>query len=307
MSRLPPADKLPLAVRKNIRDSWDNVKAGHEKRISDILGEPWTVDVDPLAIYPYAQDDYAKESTGDMIANYIGDATSQLESYVSNFGDDAKDEINRAFSAHSIIMDIDVDKKYTYCGVTASPTGQLVILFGEGYLGTNISDALQREHLTKALNEVSASKGGLSYIARTGISTEYDARIQPTQKKVNELLQTPMVLEPGFDEAYAKLAAASDKVSSGWEGNLGSFVKLYMEAFAGALRDQKFGEDEMIREEFVERVDKARVVFRIVDDGAMKEPYNECVLENGVLYLQTTPSYFGVNIDNIANKLVNLL
>jgi hypothetical protein len=32
------------------------------------MGTPWTLEVDPLALYPYAEDGWAKSSLGDCIA-----------------------------------------------------------------------------------------------------------------------------------------------------------------------------------------------------------------------------------------------
>lgn len=183
-------------------------------------------------------------------------------------------------------MDVDVDKKFTYCGCTASPSGQLVILFGEDYLGTNISDALQRDYITKALNEASAAKPGMSYVARTGVKDEYESKIGGVQEKISEMLQTPFTLEPSFEDVYAKLQAAGDKAPGNWEENLGNFVRMYMEALERTMRSQKFGDDEMMREGLNESVDKAKAVFRVVDEGVMKALYNEVVIEDGVLYLQ---------------------
>ncbi len=68
MSRLPPAEKLPLAVRTNIRDAYESKKTDFEKQLSDLLGVPWTIEIDPNAIYPYAKEDYAKNSLGSCIA-----------------------------------------------------------------------------------------------------------------------------------------------------------------------------------------------------------------------------------------------
>jgi hypothetical protein len=67
MPRLPPAEKLSLALRKNVRDEWDNNKANLEKQLSEVLGETWTVEVTPNAIWPYHNGGYAKESLGSCI------------------------------------------------------------------------------------------------------------------------------------------------------------------------------------------------------------------------------------------------
>lgn len=67
MPRLPPVEKLPLAVRKNIRDDWENNRADFEKQISEVLGTSWTIDIQPNAIYAYAKESYAKDSLGSLL------------------------------------------------------------------------------------------------------------------------------------------------------------------------------------------------------------------------------------------------
>ncbi|KAI1026786.1 hypothetical protein LB505_000768 [Fusarium chuoi] len=89
MSRLPPAEKLPLAVRKNsrylpytsrdgitnktpVRDSWENTKEDHKKKLSEILGQPWTINIDPKALYPYAEEgSWGHTSMGDLIVKFV--------------------------------------------------------------------------------------------------------------------------------------------------------------------------------------------------------------------------------------------
>jgi hypothetical protein len=83
MPRLPPAEKLPLALRKNstlldsgkahrtninaVRDEWESKKGDLEKKLAGILGVEWTLDVQPNALYPYATEGYAKDSLGSCI------------------------------------------------------------------------------------------------------------------------------------------------------------------------------------------------------------------------------------------------
>lgn len=86
MVRLPPAEKLPLALRKNgkstsrphprprmankhitVRDEWDSVKEDLTSQITQILGQEWTIDITPTAVWPYHGDGYAKESLGSCI------------------------------------------------------------------------------------------------------------------------------------------------------------------------------------------------------------------------------------------------
>ena len=51
-----------------VRDDWENKKADFEKKLSDLTGASWTIDINPLAIWPYHNDGYAKDSLGSCIA-----------------------------------------------------------------------------------------------------------------------------------------------------------------------------------------------------------------------------------------------
>lgn len=51
-----------------VREKWDPKKPEFEEAISEILGESWTVDIDPHKIWPYAEEDsWAKSSTGEVM------------------------------------------------------------------------------------------------------------------------------------------------------------------------------------------------------------------------------------------------
>jgi hypothetical protein len=56
-----------------VRDDWDAKKADVEKKLSDILGEPWTIDVNPNQIYVYAKDNnsYVKQSLGHCVHSCV--------------------------------------------------------------------------------------------------------------------------------------------------------------------------------------------------------------------------------------------
>ena len=55
-----------------VRDGWENKKADFEAQLLSLLGTAWTFDVNPLAIYPYAEpDSYGQRSLGDCIAVYV--------------------------------------------------------------------------------------------------------------------------------------------------------------------------------------------------------------------------------------------
>lgn len=252
---------------------------------------------------------------------YVAGVEFQLKSFLEKFGDEGKSEINNICTAHTLTMDFDEHKKFSYCGCEVSPSGQLVILFSEGNLGTNIDYALESSNLTKALDSAPTADaaGPMSHSAHMGIK-EYNAEIGKTQEKLNALLQKTLALEPNFEAVFEKLNKAAD-APDGWQANMGSFVRLYFESLVDLLEREKFGEDEMLREGLLEPLEKEVVRFRVVDE--LKTSYNECVIEDGVLYLQvsssilgvfhdtnipqTKPQYFGTNVNDVAAKLMDIL
>ncbi len=93
MSRLPPAEKLPLAVRKNgkswwprprpvrkmqhwlltksalgalVRDEFEVKKADFEKTLSDLMGTPWTIDINPQRHLPLRQGRMGQDVAGQL-------------------------------------------------------------------------------------------------------------------------------------------------------------------------------------------------------------------------------------------------
>lgn len=54
---------------KLVRDEWDNKKPEFEAQLLELLGTPWKFDINPLAIYPYAEEgSYGHHSLGSCIA-----------------------------------------------------------------------------------------------------------------------------------------------------------------------------------------------------------------------------------------------
>ncbi|KAF4462926.1 hypothetical protein FALBO_10255 [Fusarium albosuccineum] len=307
MPRRAPAEKLPLAVRKNIRDEWENKKEELEQNLSEVLGVSWTVDVDFRALYPYAQDssDWAANCLGEVIARYVEGVAYQLRQFIPANGDEAaRDEINEICSAHVLKFDIDEKKTVNYNGCKVSPEGELIILFTEGNLGVNVDDATERSKLAQALNEGPSRGKPMSYIARTSIRTNYDPKISEVQRKLKDILGQDIALVPNFEDNFAKLKDSPDS-GDRWQENLGYFILSYFEGLASQLEWQKFGDDDMLQEGFFDGVEGRAAHFRVVDQ--LKRTYNEAVIEGGVLYLQTIPKYLGTNVSDAADGLINML
>ncbi|KAK7435580.1 hypothetical protein Landi51_12976 [Colletotrichum acutatum] len=335
MSRLPPAEKLPLALRKNIRDDWENKKEDLQKQLSDVLGAEWTLkDINPNALYPYAQDGYAKESLGSCIEQYVSEAIYNLKSFAERYGEDGKSELNSICHARSLAIDLDdrpKGERVSYCGVLVKEGGVLAIVFSEGNLGTNISSAVETQGLLAALNAAPAAPGSvavMSFAARNAVRQDYDPQIEETRKSLADMLERPdIALCPNFETNFEKMKAAAatkgSEVRSDWEANFGLFTRMYFEGLRSQMRYQKFDDDDMLREGFNEAAEKGQIHFRIVDKMAYAT-YGEVVLEDGLICLQvwlvdftveilanqfyqTQAHNFGTNVDYAAEKLLDQL
>ncbi|TEA15058.1 hypothetical protein C8034_v002770 [Colletotrichum sidae] len=317
MSRLPPAEKLPLALRKNIRDEWEAKKADLQKELSEILGAEWTLnDINPNELFPYAGEGYAKTSLGSCISQYVSSAIYNVKSYVSSHGDDGKSEINSICHARSLIIDIDdrpKNDRVTYCGVLVKD-GKLALVFSEGNLGTNADYAVDGRGLLKALNDAPPPPGSeatMSYAARTSIRQDYEEKIEETRKKLGDMLEKPdIVLVPNFEANFARIREEAGKkkseVRDDWEGNMGNFTRMYFEGLVYQMGYQKFDDDDLLREGFNEAVEKGEIHFRIVDKMAYGA-YGEVVVEDGAVYVQTQAKNFGTNVDYAAEKILDQL
>ncbi|OBT84808.1 hypothetical protein VE02_06929 [Pseudogymnoascus sp. 03VT05] len=301
-----PAEKLPLAIRKNVRDSWENKKPELEAQLLTLLGEAWTFDINPLAIYRYAEEgSYGHSSLGDCIYAYVDGFIYQLKYFLSQHGEEGKTELNTVAPTH--IITLAASPKFSYCG-TDIEEGKLRLLFNPTCLGTNIDQAGQK--LAETLSAAPQPEGPspLSYTARNSIKTNYDEKIGSYLEQAHKALQNEkFAFDPSWEQLAAGLKGGKD-VRDDWETNLGNFATSYFEGFVSALTYQKFHEDEMLREGLEEAVPNGVLKLRIVEKLTTgQSSCSEIILDNGDLVIQTTPSNFGTNVHDSASKLMDIL
>jgi hypothetical protein len=203
-------------------------------------------------------------------------------------------------------MAFDTTGTIRYCGCDIHD-GTLRVLFQENNLGTNISNATSITALEDALTAATPA-AALSYSARHSIATEWEAGVEALQKKIGAQLNNPkIVLDPNFEAVYAALNAAPvvAKDRPDWEKQLGYMMQQYYEGLLWTLQCAKFETDDMLQEGFEEAVDKGIIRFRIVEK--LGRSYNETVIEDGVLYLQTKPESWATNCGDISSEIVNVL
>ena len=178
-------------------------------------------------------------------------------------------------------------------------------MFTEGNLGTNVSYALEK--LEDALVEAGKENPGLNYTARNSIKQDYQPEIETLTKDIRKQLHNDdFKLKPNF-EAVGEALKASKDAREDWPRNLGGFIKNYFESLLSYLKYNKFEEDDLMYEGFGEVVTANEAAFRIVEKLTGDSSYYQTIIEDGVLYIQTTPANFGTNISYSCEKIVDLL
>ncbi|RDW69990.1 hypothetical protein BP5796_08387 [Coleophoma crateriformis] len=295
--------KVPLSVRKNVRDGWEARIPGFSEELKTLLGREWTFKISPAYLFTFAEDDsYAQRCLGECISGYVEGFIYQLKRYLCTHGDLLRQELDTVVTSHSltIIPSNDVN----YCGCIIQD-GVLELLFHPQYFGTNISDAAaELSHVLSSAPQ-SGKASALSFLCRHSIKTDYDAKINRTLQNARiALLNAELTFEPEFEDNAAKLKGSKD-VRSDWESNLGDWTRQYFDGFLEVLRRQKFEGDELLQEGFNEAVRNGVVRLRVVDELA--SGYNEVILEYGDLIMQTTPQNWGCNTSDAAVGLMDIL
>ncbi|KEZ42129.1 Uncharacterized protein SAPIO_CDS6373 [Scedosporium apiospermum] len=314
MTKLPPVEKFPLAVRKNIRDKWDSQKDQFAKDLSELLGTEWAIEVDLPQVFAYAESGtWSYDSFGSSVAEHVRGGIGRLRDFIERYDAETVNEINTICHAHILTLDVDEESRFD-CGGADVLDGKLRILFAPEKLNSNIGDAFKEERLLKAFNDAPPPAGDekpLSFITRLFKRIKYDAKIEEIRTQIGEALNKPDIkLTPNFEDTYAKLKVESQAKDNRldqkhWEEHIPDWTFRYFKGFLGSIKWQHFDTDDMLQEGFNEAVDKGEIAFRIVD--TTKSGTSEFAIEDGVFYLQVTARNWGSNIDDAARGIVDKL
>lgn len=205
--------------------------------------------------------------------------------------------------------------KISYSGVEIIGS-MLRLCFSGNYLGSNLSSVCAE--LATAVNNAGVSSNpeggaGLDFDAKVDIKKNYDPAIGNVKAKIQSILGLPMLeLHPNFERNFAAISAyaTSGKKSTmfprEWQKQIGRSTLRYFECLVDALEGQGFAKDDMLQEGYQDAADKNEIGLRVVDK-LQKGTYNECVFENGVMYIQTTPEYWTTNVRDAGSKILDLL
>lgn len=239
---------------------------------------------------------------------------SSIKHFLSNYGDEGKNELNTIVTKKTIGFDVDESGKYTYCGPIVRDGG-LVIVFKPGKLWVNADDGLGQDALIKVLSEAGAaggSGGGPTMGTKTklSISRSYTPKIGEVQADIGKLVEMPdITLNADFDTVYAALATEHAKKPlprDNWEDQLGSIALEYFRGLLTCMRWKEVGSDELLREAFAEAVTKKEARLRVVETTKSKNT-GQCAVEDGILYLDFTPQNLYSNCNNVAANIVDAL
>ncbi|KAJ6608710.1 hypothetical protein B0H10DRAFT_2226647 [Mycena sp. CBHHK59/15] len=178
----PPVAKLPLQVRKDIRDKYEENKAELDSDITKLLGMP---------------------------SGFI----SALKSYLEKYGDDGKAHFNTATSTCGFQRSELGDSAPTIFADVKE--GVYRILFHHDRVGYNMSS--QTDLILPTVEAVSTS--GFSLQAKNSIENHYKGEIGDLQKEIGAITGiADVVLDPNFEENYRALSALTD---TKWQANFG--------------------------------------------------------------------------------------
>ncbi|KAF9525071.1 hypothetical protein CPB83DRAFT_944566 [Crepidotus variabilis] len=216
----PRLEKLPLAVRKDLRDNFETKKADWESEIAGQLGFPLSINFDAQAIWPYAEENGAT-GAGTIFAGYIDGFMYALKSYIENFGNLGREYFKHAVTNNELSL-IPNEKGDDAEAITADvKDGVFRIVFHYKRLGYNQS--WLNDPFIKAIDQ--APHEGFSLTAKHSIEAHYNEEIEDVHEAIAKILNLPDVkLDPSFDENYAKLLKKDDQ---SWQSNFGKATLEY--------------------------------------------------------------------------------
>ncbi|KIY66245.1 hypothetical protein CYLTODRAFT_399011 [Cylindrobasidium torrendii FP15055 ss-10] len=297
----PAVEKLSLAVRKDVRDTYESRREEWESEIATLLGEPIKLNFNPNEVWAYNLDG-SSSSAGYTLKSYAEGFIYALKSYVEKYGDEGKAYFLEAVTQSEVTLGVNTlgDK----CPVIDSlvKDGVYHILFRHDSLGSNTSSL--SDSLVTALE--GAPHPGFTISTKNSIATSWDETIEElTEQFVSITGIKDLKLDPNFEANY-KALSEDKKVREDWRTNFGEATLAYFQdGLKYQIEYQKFKDDEMLQEGLQEAVEKNTFVLRVVPKT--KKTYNEVVIEDGVLYLQTTGEYWWCNTSNVGEGLLDIL
>ncbi|KAF4419175.1 hypothetical protein FACUT_11555 [Fusarium acutatum] len=207
-----------------------------------------------------------------------------------------------SWASRVLTMDVDEEGTFDACGAQFTSNGKLAIVFGADRLGSNTDDAFWNKNMERGIS-LAPSPDALSFYARKRILEDYEPDIADVQSDLKDILHEDINLHPHFEEVYEKLKQTKDGTDFG--KYFGTFMFNYFRGLVSTLKWRKFDSDDMLQEALNEVMEKGEVHFRVLDTVGGSS--REAAIEDGILYLQTSPDKWGSNIEDISNNIIDIL
>ncbi|KAJ8091743.1 hypothetical protein PM082_020978 [Marasmius tenuissimus] len=294
-----PIEKLPLAVRKDLRDSYEVQKEDWEKTISDLLGVSFKLNMNANEVWAYNTDSN-NTGAGRLLAGYVEGFIYCLKRFVETYEDEGKAHFNAAIAESELKLGVDpLGDDAPYIGCTVKD-GSLWILFQHTSLGSNqnyVYDAL-----LAAIE--AAPREGLSLRAKHSIAESWEEKIDDLKEQLVAVTGiSDLILEPHFEENYKALKGSQS--DDRWEESFGRATFDYFENFKDNLIRQGFKGDDMLQEGLQDSVTSKKFLLQVVPK--IKAYYNEVIVEDGAACIQTTPENWWTNVSQTGEGFINLL
>ncbi|KAJ3485503.1 hypothetical protein NLI96_g4921 [Meripilus lineatus] len=313
---------------QGLRDNWEHKETDFEEQLFTLLGVPWSFNYDTNRLYQLAitsnvSCDEAKSNPGAMYANYTQAVIANMQKFVDEHGDNGKAELNTLASKREINLVPDEEEKYSSGGSCEVIDGKLVLFFHTSNLGYWVSDCSR--DIENAVNLASKQVSAISFSARRSIQTSWDPKVTQLSEKFQKMLQTSVTsdsvatgtsllqtpefkLDPNFAANYVEVNKLGSRGPSDWEKTFGKESLNYFEHLYEVMEQDGYGKDDMMQEAFTEAVEMNKITLRVTE-ALVHKSYNELHIEEGVLYIQTTPDNWGLWVRDIGSsqKLESLL
>ncbi|CAK5268831.1 unnamed protein product [Mycena citricolor] len=277
----PLVEKLPLAVRKDVRDKFDGNKADFEEQISKLLGiSKFTLAYNPNLLAAYVKD-LDRTSLGNMMNEYSKGFIYLLKHFIDSYGEDGKAHFNAAVSKAELTVNVNEvgDSAPTIAGDVQD--GVFRLLFHPARVGYDITS--QEEVILPAIE--AAATGGFALEVKNSIKKFYSPGIDAVRTEIEELTGiSGVILDPNFEENYEALSSLP---KAKWHFNFGKVHFEYFDGLKSQLLKQGFKKDEMLQEGLQEALPSKTFKIRVVEQTT-NDKTNQIVIENGVAYLQAS-------------------
>ena len=321
------APKLPLAIRKEVRDSEER-KAKILSDATAVVGSPVTFNFDLDTVYTaLAGSSYQ--------ANVVHISLAYLESVVKAVEKSYKDEmvkkeLDEAWTSHNIGLAVVSDKELAAMKEDKTTIGSsyfrlrlhegtLQVVSSTGYFYSNLSDITVLD-LTPLASHAASQSAASTPGAAEELPLEFRKKMRDIEPKVEESLAKIRKLkgleDASFDldgatrQCYAKLKHVTDRVTSFSP----EAFPLYLDQLNALLTKQ--WKDDMVSEALVEEwtaphtieilpeVDLEKEQGKLVKEGR----YNAIKLEGGKLQMLQGKGMWKTNLNNIQGiDLVKML